>query len=211
MRFNSEEDKRRHKARRGLAWEECRGEGFPVFNKSQARLRWRLCKDALRSDLHSIQVKECYEDKLEMFHHSSLEFFSHEDFNEKYTRIRALGWNCKWAKYLSDTVPEGSFFPFVRFNQNKSRLIDTGCIWIGSRSSYPRIYVDNNYCKWYFPINLTGEIIWEPFVPFSELKYNRAFLSHENSIAMFERRNARPEGFSEKISEARKRMFASQK
>jgi hypothetical protein len=174
------------KKRKGLIWNE---DGYLEFNKQQSNLRWRLCKEALRSNKFNIKLKNCYESKEQMLNHSLIEFIDHRTFDYNYKNLMAIGWDCTFLDYFASPVPEGVFFPFVRFDKPMKKIIDTGCIWAGSRSSYPRIYVDNRFCKWYFPISVMGEIIREPFVPFNELKFHSRYLMHESSLMVFERKH----------------------
>lgn len=177
---------RKYNKRRGLDWNE---QGFLEFNKQQTNLRWRLCKEALQSDRFSIKLKGCYTSTLQIAEHSTLFFNSHNEFDVFYTRILALGWGCKYEMYLSNPSPEGAFYPFNRFSYGSRELVDSGCIWIGTRSSYPRIKVENRYCKWYFPMNLSGIVIKEPFAPFREIYQYRKLLEDESFVAMIEQRN----------------------
>jgi hypothetical protein len=120
----------------------------------------------------------------------ALKWNSHAEFSDIYARVSALGWGSKFQDYMSSTVPEGSFFPFVRMRKRGRgvvrEIIDTGCIWIGSRGSYPRIYVGNRFCKWYYPMSFSGRVLKEPFVPFGEIRLHMNYLKSEKTIKMLE-------------------------
>jgi hypothetical protein len=115
-----------------------------------------------------------------------LKWQSHVEFDNIYTNISALGWGSQYKNYMEETVPEGAFFPFVRMRRRSKLIVDTGCIWIGSRGSYPRIYVDNRFCRWYFPMSLSGVVIREAFVPFGEIRLHANWLKSEKSIRVLE-------------------------
>jgi len=70
----------------------------------------------------------------------------------------------------SFAAAEGAFFPFVRTRFNSHQAIDEGCIWIGNRSEYPLIYVQNCVAKWVCPYSKCGFVRTEPFLPVDEAR-----------------------------------------
>lgn len=116
----------------------------------------------------------------------ALSWNSHVEFDNIYKNILCLGWGSRFEEYAASSVPEGAFFPFVRMRKRSKLLVDTGCIWIGSRGFYPRIHVGNRFCKWYYPMSFSGRVIQQPFVPFGEIRLHMDYLKSEKTMQMLE-------------------------
>lgn len=137
--------------------------GWSIFSSSQTDNRIALCKKALCVDRSLIiKIKKCYSNDLDVQKYCKLKFLSEEYFNENAKRLLQLGWGGMYEtpKYAL----EGAFYPFVRCVQ-RTRPIDTGIIWIGTRHEYPRIYVDNLVASWLCPYSKGGHVMTEPFEP----------------------------------------------
>lgn len=137
--------------------------GWPMFSSTQTDNRIALCKRALCPDRSLIiKMKDCYESEVITQKYCKLKFLSEEYFNENLKNLLQLGWGgmYKTPKYAL----EGAFYPFVRCMQ-RTRPVDTGVIWIGTRYEYPRIYVDNLVANWLCPYSRGGHVLWEPFEP----------------------------------------------
>lgn len=160
--------------------------GEVVFSKSQSKLRFQMCKEALGSPAYKIKFKYCYEDLEEMQSHACGAFVSHEVFDSIYHSTDSLGWRSKFYDYSNEACVEGSFFPFIRSKGKVSNLVDTGCIWIGARNSYPRIFVDNTFCRWYFPIDSAGNIVTKAFLPYRDAVNYSSYLTNDLIISMLE-------------------------
>lgn len=137
--------------------------GWPIFSSSQTDNRIALCKKALCVDRSLIiKIKKCYLSELDAQKYCKLKFLSEEYFNENAKSLLQLGWGGLYEapKYAL----EGAFYPFVRCVQ-RTRPMDTGIIWIGTRHEYPRIYVDNLVANWLCPYSRGGHVMPEPFEP----------------------------------------------
>lgn len=95
------------------------------------------------------------------------DYISPAVFDERYLEITCkLGWSGTTTNYDKTNCVEGGFFPFARYRGKRgSALIDTGCIWIGNRYCYPKIFVDNDLAWWDDPYDTRGEVARDPFLP----------------------------------------------
>lgn len=146
-----------------------------MFSPSQTENRIALCKSALCPDRSLIiKIKDCFASELETQKHCKLKFLSEEYFSENAKNITELAWGGKYKtpKYAL----EGAFYPFVRCIQ-RTRPVDAGIIWIGTRHEYPRIYVDNLVANWLCPYSRAGYVMTEPFEPIYKVLDNWRRLS----------------------------------
>ena len=145
--------------------------GHFIFNKMQSQARLRLCKDALRGIRCWLRFKDIYRSQEEAAKYAIQTFIGPETFDAHLQEIECeLGWNGKSNSYENAGLAEGGFYPFARCKgSHGANLIDMGCIWIGNRHCYPRIYVDNELAWWDEPYDLNGELAQFPFLPYSEL------------------------------------------
>jgi len=144
--------------------------GWPIFSSTQTDNRLALCKKALCPDRSLlVRLKDCYPSELEVQKYCKLKFLSEHYFSENAKNLRQLAWGGKYVtpKYAL----EGAFYPFVRCIQ-KTRPIDSGIIWIGTRHEYPRIYVDNLVADWLCPYARSGHVMTEPFEPLHQVLDN---------------------------------------
>lgn len=91
-------------------------------------------------------------------------------FTDRYFQLQMRGWGGVYTSYDQSALPEGAFLPFVRTRFNSQAPVDEGCIWIGSFSEFPRIYVANNVAKWVCPYSKSGYVITEVFLPYAEAR-----------------------------------------
>lgn len=151
--------------------------GWPMFTANQTDIRFALCKKALCPDRTLIlKLKDCYQSEAQEQSFCKLKFLSEEYFTANLSKIEGLAWggvhmNCKLAL-------EGGFYPFVRY-MNRCRPVDTGCIWIGTRHEYPRIYVNNRVANWICPYSRTGHVMTEPFEPLYRVIENWSKLANK--------------------------------
>lgn len=150
--------------------------GWPVITSTQTDNRIALCKRALCADRTLIiKIKDCYTSDIEVQKYCKLKFLSEEYFNENAKLLTGLAWGgmYKTPKYAL----EGAFYPFVRCIQ-RTRPVDAGIIWIGTRHEYPRIYVDNLVANWLCPYSRSGYVMTEPFEPIYRVLDNWARLAN---------------------------------
>jgi hypothetical protein len=137
--------------------------GWPMFTTTQTDNRIALCKRALCPDRSLIiKFKDCYQSETEIQKFCKLRFLSEEYFTYHVKEVRALAWGGMFVKYKN--ALEGAFYPFVRC-MKRTRPVDTGIIWIGTRHEYPRIFVDNMVANWLCPYSKGGHVMTEPFEP----------------------------------------------
>lgn len=146
-----------------------------MFTANQTDIRIALCKKALCPDRSMIiKFKDCYQSEAHIESLSKTKFLSEEYFTEVAKSVIELGWGGKFA--TPKTALEGAFYPFVRCIL-KSRPVDSGIIWIGTKYEYPRIYVDNLVADWLCPYAKNGTVMVEPFEPLSRVIANWRRLS----------------------------------
>ena len=142
--------------------------GKECFSEAQTRARINYCRDSLAGEKRlTIRLKNIY-------YHGDIwpEHYAKDSFNNnlEFDRIYAALFDLPFNGYLridkGFIAPIGSFWPWVRFYQKSYNVIDCGCLWIGSKSSYPRIWVDNQYSQeWWLPIDYAGNCLWQGFLP----------------------------------------------
>jgi len=137
--------------------------GWPMFTASQTDNRFALCKKALCPDRTLlVRIKDCYASEFEIQKYCKLKFLSEEYFSENAKNFSQLAWGGMYT--IHKFALEGAFYPFVRCME-KTRPVDSGVIWIGTRYEYPRIYVDNLVANWLCPYSKGGYVMTEPFEP----------------------------------------------
>jgi hypothetical protein len=162
--------------------------GFYAFNKTQAFLRFSLCKEALSQNKRFIlRYKHVYQAGVTPEFFAVDKFIDNDVFDAIYQQIDTLGWGSRFYNYDKQVCVEGSFYPFIRYSGRKVKnVVDQGCIWIGGRSVYPRIYVDNSYCRWFKPIDKAGNIRLKPFLPLSDIQQELSKLRNQKIIDSLE-------------------------
>lgn len=141
------------------------------FSITQTDNRFALCKECLCYDLKvKIKFKGIYSSMKDMELCSMPEYDFTEQLTERYSRLNEVAYGGEFARYDKGHCPEGALFPFVRLKGSKKfEFIDTGCIWIGSKFSYPLIFVDNDVAHWISPYSVSGYVRQEPFLPFAQV------------------------------------------
>lgn len=138
-------------------------EGWNIFSKAQTDNRLALCKKALCADRSlTIKFKDCFQSDTEIQKYCKIRFLSEEYFNENAKLLAELAWGGRFK--TPENALEGAFYPFVRCIM-RTRPIDAGIIWIGTKHEYPRIYVDNLVANWLCPYSRSGIVMVEPFEP----------------------------------------------
>lgn len=117
----------------------------------------------------TVKFKDCYESDSIAQRFCKLEFLYGEYFTENLKKIDELGWGGVFA--TPKFALEGAFYPFIRCLQ-RHRPTDIGCIWIGTKHEYPRIFVDNRVADWICPYSKMGHIMTEPFEPLGNVLTN---------------------------------------
>lgn len=149
--------------------------GWPLFTSTQTDNRIALCKKSLCPDRSlRIKLKDCYQSDSDIEKLCKLKFIYSEYFSEHFKKVAELGWGGKFK--TPKFAHEGAFYPFVRFVEG-CRPIDQGCIWIGTKHEYPRIYVNNLVADWLSPYSGMGYILTEPFEPIGNVLNNWRRLS----------------------------------
>lgn len=140
--------------------EELNDYGWPLFNKTQTDSRLALCRAALcpRSNMKLV-FKDIYENDLQIQSFARLRLTSRDDFTDIFEMLKERAWGGRFVKLIK--ALEGGFYPFVR--NVEGNPVDSGAIWIGTRHSYPMIYVENTVANWICPYTKSGLIMTEPF------------------------------------------------
>lgn len=145
--------------------------GEILFTETQTKNRLRLCKEALSNDkAYTTRFKSIYESDDDIRYNAMREFQIAGLFTDRYFQLQQRAWGGIYEDYKNLASIEGAFFPFVRTRFNSHQPIDEGCIWIGSLTMYPLIYVHNNVAKWVCPYSKGGFVRKEPFLPFAEVR-----------------------------------------
>lgn len=145
--------------------------GGYAFSLTQTDIRFALCKESLLFEKSvSIGLKKIYGSIRDIELCAITECDSVDELADRYEKLNALGYGGEFAKYDKQYCPEGALFPFVRFKGRKNlELIDEGCIWIGSRFEYPRIFVANEVANWLCPYSQGGTVRIDPFRPYFQV------------------------------------------
>lgn len=144
--------------------------GWPVFSSTQTDNRIALCRKALCPNRSlTIKFKDCYDSLSSVESLCKLKFIYAEYFAEHFKKVNELGWGGRFS--VPRNAHEGAFYPFIRCME-RHRPVDSGCVWIGTRHEYPRIYVNNHVADWLCPYSRMGYILTEPFEPLSKVIAN---------------------------------------
>jgi hypothetical protein len=119
---------------------------------------------------YTTRFKDIYESLEEIENNAMKEFEIAGLFTDRYFQLQMRGWGGVYTNYDQSALPEGAFLPFVRTRFNSQTPVDEGCIWIGSFSEFPRIYVANNVAKWVSPYSNSGYVATEVFLPYAEAR-----------------------------------------
>lgn len=145
--------------------------GHFYFSIPQADNRFALCKESLLFERGVlVKFKKIYGSMRDVELCSILEFDSVDALSERYDKLNQLGYGGEFERYDKQYCPEGALFPFVRVRgRKKYEIIDTGCIWAGTRFEYPRIFVDNDVANWLCPYSPGGFPRKDPFRPYYQV------------------------------------------
>jgi len=145
-------------------------DGHFYFSRTQADNRFALCRECLRFKKSTkVRFRRIYGSLKDIEKCSIVEYSSVYVLHERYLRLAGLADGGEYWRYDQDYCPEGSFFPFVRTSAASYAPIDTGCIWLGTRFEYPRIFVSNEVAKWISPYSPGGFPRVDPFRPYFQV------------------------------------------
>ena len=145
--------------------------GELLITANQVKNRLHLCREALSNNKsYTTRFKDIYESLEEIENNAMKEFEIAGLFTDRYFQLQMRAWGGVYTSYDQSALPEGAFLPFVRTRFNSQTPIDEGCIWIGSFSEFPRIYVANSIAKWVSPYSKSGYVITEVFLPYAEAR-----------------------------------------
>ena len=145
--------------------------GALLFTGEQTKRRFALCKESLSNKKsYSVRIKKIYESQIDLEQNCIKKYESELNFTKRYFELYQRAWGGEYFDINKFAAAEGSFFPFVRTRFNSHQPIDEGCIWLGSASAYPLIYVANNIARWVCPYSRGGYVRCEPFLPYAEAK-----------------------------------------
>lgn len=153
--------------------------GHGLFTKSQTDTRFALCKAALcPAPSLCLRFKGVYKSQIEVEKFSCQKFLAPEIFTQKYMMIEELGWGGRYMTYDKGYATYGGFYPFVRTAGARSfRPVDTGCIWIGTDTEYPLIFLQNGVATWISPYSPGGYVRTEPFIQWPKIRNHMHSLS----------------------------------
>jgi hypothetical protein len=141
------------------------------LTQAQVKKRLSLCREALSNDKsYSTRFKSIYESGEDVERNAMKEFEIAGLFTDRYFQLQQRAWGGIYVNYDQTELPEGAFLPFVRTRFNSHAPIDEGCVWIGSSTEFPLIYVANSIAKWACPYSKMGFVRTEPFLPFHEAR-----------------------------------------
>lgn len=145
--------------------------GHYYFSLTQTDNRLALCKECLLFEKKvKIRFKKIYESLLDMEQCAITEFSDVRELTKRYQRLDELAFGGEFFPYEKGYLPEGALLPFVRVRGTKRyEIIDTGCIWAGSKYEYPRIFVDNDVANWVCAYSPGGYARKEPFLPYDKI------------------------------------------
>lgn len=145
--------------------------GGYAFSLTQTDVRFALCRESLLFEKGiSIGLKRIYGSFKDIELCAVTEFNSVDELSTRYDRLNALGYGGEFAKYDKQYCPEGALFPFVRYRGlKKIEVVDEGCIWVGNRFEYPRIFVANEVANWVCPYSEGGTVRVDPFRPYYQV------------------------------------------
>jgi hypothetical protein len=159
--------------------------GHYYFTASQTDNRLALCKDCLLFERGVvIRFKKIYESLRDMEQCAILEYNDVSELHERYQRLDELAFGGEFFPYEKGCLPEGALLPFVRARGTRRyELIDTGCIFIGTKYEYPRIFVDNEVARWFSAYSPGGYARKKPFLPYPAILDVLPELMHKKNYA----------------------------
>jgi hypothetical protein len=141
-------------------------EGRPMSGRAEL-----VDKEALTNNKnYTLRVKDIYSSLSEIEENCIADPDKVYLFTPRYFELSEIAWGGKYIDYTTIASPEGAFFPFVRTRFKSHQPIDEGCIWIGTASEFPLIYVANNVARWTCPYSKCGFVRKEPFLPMAEAR-----------------------------------------
>lgn len=145
--------------------------GHFYFSLAQVENRFALCKESLLYDRSVVlRYKKIYGSMRDMELCSITEFESVSELSARYDKLNQIGYGGEFERYDKQYCPEGALILFVRVKgRRKYEIVDTGCIWLGSRFEYPRIFVDNDVANWLCPYSPGGFARKDPFRPYYQV------------------------------------------
>lgn len=146
--------------------------GHYYFSLTQVDNRFALCKACLLyNNSVYLKFKGIYDTYLEIEKYAITDYTDLDQLTARYKYIDTFGYGGVHKKYDRSYCPEGALFPFIR-SRARSRvdLIDTGCIWLGTRFEYPRIYVENKVATWVSGYSPGGFPRTDPFLPYDKIR-----------------------------------------
>jgi hypothetical protein len=161
-------------------------DGTISFSATQSYLRFNLCKEALGKGKYLVKLKHIYRDTVSQRDYAQTQI-NYDMFDRIYRYLDGLGWGSQFENYDETECLEGSFYPFIRYYGKRiQKICDLGCIWIGTREKYPRVHVQNGYCRWYKPINKAGIINTMPFMTIDKIQDHYYELTSPSFISSLE-------------------------
>jgi hypothetical protein len=153
--------------------------GHGLFTKNQTENRFALCRAAIcPTSALRVRFKGVYRSQSEVEKFSVQKFIAPEIFTQKYMEIEELGWGGKYVAYDKGCASYGAFYPFVRTSGARGYLpIDSGCIWIGTDTEYPLIFVQNGVATWISPYSPSGYVRTKPFIQWPKIREHLDSLS----------------------------------
>lgn len=145
--------------------------GHFYFSLAQTESRFALCKEALLYErVVNLKFKKIYGSMRDVELCSIAEYESVGELSARYNKLDQLAYGGEFEKYDKQYCPEGALYPFVRVKGRKNyEIVDTGCIWVGTRFEYPRIFVDNDIANWLVPYSPGGFVRKDPFRPYAQV------------------------------------------
>jgi hypothetical protein len=145
--------------------------GHYYFSLTQTDNRFALCRACLRFDAKvTIKFKRIYGSMLDVERCSIVKYENLKQLTERYQAIDELAFGGEFYRYDKEYCPEGAFFPFIRATgKTRLEIIDTGCIWLGTKFEYPRVFVDNDVANWLSGYSPGGYPRIKPFLPYDKV------------------------------------------
>lgn len=166
-------------------------EGADAFSVSQSKLRIALCRECLNGfSKKQIRIKNIYREDIREIDYCRKKYAPELplEFDEIYKELYDFSFDGFLDWKIDRQLAVGSFLLFVRFESYRSiDYIDEGAIWLGGRDSYPRIFVENDFCNWWATMDAHGHTLVKGFLPKNEAKEYMSELTNEKTRQMYER------------------------
>lgn len=144
--------------------------GHFYFSRTQTDNRFSLCRECLIFEKGiKVRLRRIYGSIADVEKCSIVEPSNVLDLHNRYVSLAMLADGGEYCKYDKELCPEGALFPFVRTKTASLAPVDTGCIWIGTRFEYPKIFVDNEVARWLSPYSPGGFPRVDPFRPYFQI------------------------------------------